>query len=82
MGKELTITDVRLFGKGLMRWCNNGDIDLFEFREGKRMNTLLTTIFNDENLYGLDEDFNQMSIAEVEELISNRKNEYICIKVL
>ncbi len=70
----LTINDVQHFRNGLMRWFNNGNFVPSDLIDGGRLNILLTAIFTDENLYVLDEDFNQMTIAEVEELVQNQNN--------
>ncbi|MDE7153338.1 MAG: hypothetical protein K2O00_02685 [Muribaculaceae bacterium] len=69
---ELTLADVQRFGKGLMRWLENDEIEMSDLLEGNRINDLLTHILESSLEEKLDNDFNGMDLDELTAFLNTK----------
>lgn len=68
--KGLTIEDVHVYGTGLLRWFEADEFDLEDFKEGRKVHTLVTFLLENPIGKRFNSDLNGMSYEALCEYIN------------
>ncbi len=76
--KELTICQVQLYGDGLLRWMQSGEMEMADLASGGKAHRLLTVLFESPLSASIDSNFNGMSFEELSRYLNktNPTNEF------